>query len=125
MRLIISNSLFYTVHFARTSLDPERRTFHCYVHEGKCTQHPCNGPAMHGTTRCSHLDQFVKAKGRKIAFTRAISSLPATTRALLWREYLKQSPPPPARPTARPTERGQEVTPNAGAMGAVRESGAA
>lgn len=42
-----------------------------------------------GTAYCSVLDQFNKAKGRKLAFTRALRVAPfdKVERAILWNDY--------------------------------------
>lgn len=74
----------------------------CYLHPAPCIRasRPCDTPNMFkGMAICSHLDQFVKSTGRKIAFTRALAKtkLSRAERALMWREYFKHNAPPPTK----------------------------
>ncbi len=64
------------------------------LHDGPCIDAPCVVPAQWITTaRCHPVDQFVKAKGRKVALTRAMAAmgLPKAARTALWRSYLRQT----------------------------------
>jgi hypothetical protein len=68
---------------------------YCYLHEGHCVrnkQQQCvtDAPTSGGWAHCIPSDQFVKAKGRKIAFTRAVKAFPINLRAELWIAYLSQ-----------------------------------
>lgn len=46
-----------------------------------------------GIAECSLKDQFVKSKGRKIAFTKALHKgmVPRQARTALWQEYLSKT----------------------------------
>lgn len=118
MRLILDAETVYMVHFHRTKLphhDDARKVTHitfCAVHIGPCRakQRPCGTPAYTGRAVCSPLDQYVKATGRKIAFTRAIEPLPRDVRERLWHHYLELSPPKTKHPHSPPSKaRGTET----------------
>lgn len=90
MRLVIDKDTFIMAHFHRermTSGAPD--WIFCNIHAGPCTtkKGPCITPSVMGVARCSERDRFCKATGRKIAFTRAISSQPRDVRAKLWAAY--------------------------------------
>ena len=114
MKIQLSDGKVYNAHFRHfktTEQHPEaikhpghfddKRTIEvwntsCYIHEGKCPENdrPCGAPMDHvGETRCSPSDNFDPRNGRKIAFTRAISTYPKVLRAKLWVEYLNINPP--------------------------------
>ena len=63
----------------------------CLVHTGPCIlthaepRHCING--LHGEARCSRKDNFVRAVGNRLALTRAIETLPISTREALWAAY--------------------------------------
>ena len=90
----------YAVHFRHVDLSiAATRVTHiteCAIHAGKCFSG--NRPCMtlgetYGCAQCCHLDNFNRAKGRKIAFGRALSPLPKDVRTSLWRAYLTKFPP--------------------------------
>jgi hypothetical protein len=71
----------------------------CTIHEGPCAskERPCGTmTAVSGIARCSRKDSFVKAKGRKLSFTRAIAHMDRGTRARLWAAYFAKEGMPVA-----------------------------
>jgi hypothetical protein len=87
----------------------------CTIHAGPCAAkvRPCDTVgSVSGQARCSRLDNFDKAKGRKLAFSRAISSFPRPLRAELWHDYLIQTgvlPQEPIDRAFRPTTNAKEA----------------
>ncbi len=84
----------YIAHFThvRTADRLWEVTTLCTIHVAPCatSKRPCETlTAVTGIARCSRKDNFEKAKGRKLAFTRAISHLPRDTRRQLWVAYLQ------------------------------------
>lgn len=85
----------YSVHFHHVATDGDfisHKTI-CSIHPTPCAkkERPCGTPGtLTGEAFCSVRDPFNKARGRKIAFGRAIESLPKPTRALLWNAYLNR-----------------------------------
>jgi hypothetical protein len=77
------------------------RETYCTVHHGPCklNTRPCETSNSHtGIAKCNPKDMFVRWKGRKLAFTRAISCYSPKLRTLLWAAYLAKCPPPPTKP---------------------------
>jgi len=67
----------------------------CSVHQGRCASNarPCGTPdTLTGTAKLSKHDVFCRATGRKVAFTKALASLPRELRRALWQSYLAQHP---------------------------------
>ena len=97
MKLIISDTEFWMAHFRFTSAEQfSGRVCYCTIHKGPCLNQtrPCDTPgAITCWTTCSRLDNFVRYTGRKIAFGRAINTLPRATRTALWAAYLTAMPP--------------------------------
>jgi len=98
------NGIEYHIHFQYGRYDGRRQT-RCEIHSGQCTDSPyvteiCGArPKGVGFSWCNHLDEFVKATGRKIALARAmdqfydtnttlIKPLPRELRTLVWAAYL-------------------------------------
>lgn len=121
MRFVVDATTFFTVHFTRglppQSLAQMTRQFAvCAVHQGDCTgAGPCQCACWFGISRCSDKDQF-SGTGRKIAFTRAIQSLPQEVRAIMWQQFLLKWPPPNSI-----TKRGKHA--QSGASGETRNVG--
>lgn len=69
----------------------------CTLHRAPCPKkaRPCGAhdPLM-GVAKCSLLDNFVRWTGRKLSFTRAISSLPREVRKALWQEFFRNEKRP-------------------------------
>lgn len=68
-----------------------RRATTCTIHWGECTDKskPCNAhPKLSATAECSTKDNFEKATGRKLSFTRAIRLLNRDTRREIWPLFL-------------------------------------
>lgn len=80
----------YVAHFYH---DFKLRETYCRIHNGSCWLHedrPCSkDTTLKGWSRCSLADQFVKRKGRKLAFARAVHNLPRDARAKFWEAYWK------------------------------------
>jgi hypothetical protein len=81
-----------TVYIAHFSHSVIARKTDCGVHEGRCPRtngkESCKAEVVwRGRARASLLDQFTRATGRKIAFTRAIAHLPKELRSKLWNAY--------------------------------------
>lgn len=94
MRLTV-NAVEYMIHFQYGRYDG-RRTTTCRIHLSPCTAPTASDcgakPAGVGMAHCSYEDEFVKAKGRKIALARAMKgfNLPREIRMKLWMEYFKR-----------------------------------
>jgi hypothetical protein len=71
----------YEVSFKYSEDGKHRRVVDCYIHTD-------NGGWL-GQSVCSKVDQFVKAEGRKLAFTRAIQPFDRETRTLFWNKYFE------------------------------------
>lgn len=87
----------YIAHFTHQDALPglpwHKRTI-CTVHEAPCKKQtrPCETtPASQGIARCSHLDNFNKLVGRKLAFERAIAHHIRSDRAQLWSEFWRNT----------------------------------
>lgn len=137
MRLYIDAEHFWMAHFHTSEVDvhddgskswhnPDGKprvckVTHCTVHSGPCERlKPPSPPLclvkgqMTGTAICGMFnpEQFVRATGRKIAFTRAVKSLPRNVRAALWTAYntkigiLASMQPGPSVPARVPTNVG-------------------
>lgn len=68
----------------------------CAIHLGDCVGkgRPCGTPGTEvGHAECSVQDTFNRAKGRRVAFSRAIRAFPKHVRQQLWRQWLKSYPP--------------------------------
>jgi hypothetical protein len=93
------------VFIAHFSHSVKRRESLCGIHGGFCVKagkdQPCTVPALHGRARASRADQFSRAVGRKLAFTRAIEPLPKDLRTMLWDAYWRQVRAPWANSAAR------------------------
>lgn len=99
------------------------RETYCTVHIGDCklSKRPCETPGAHtGLAKCNPIDNFVRWKGRKLSFTRAIASYPKQVRALLWDEYNAKYPPPPSRPMRKRTKDKEETYAGKEAVGGVQ-----
>lgn len=99
------NGTEYHIHFRYGRYDGRRQT-RCEVHSGQCTDSPVAPAEICGTrpkgvgfAYCSHLDEFVKSKGRKLALARAMQYTydstykqllgpPRAIRLLIWTAYL-------------------------------------
>jgi hypothetical protein len=93
--LLTAGDTKYKAHFHYSKYDGKRET-HCTLHVAPCAaaMRPCGTkPAGTGLTICSHLDEFKRATGRKIALGRAMSGLrlPRDVRMTLWADYLAQT----------------------------------
>lgn len=69
----------------------------CTIHPGRCISQtrPCGTPNIEvGISTCSFKDAFSRYKGRKYAFTRAISKYPRALRAILWADFNQKNPFP-------------------------------
>ena len=66
----------------------------CTIHEGKCVVKGCaNEPrSLNGVAYCHPNDQFSRSKGRKMALSRALDTLPRETRRDIWKAYFKICP---------------------------------
>jgi len=93
-----TESGIWVAHFSHSrqseSYSKIRATTSCWMHEGACQRNE-KGQCLiskrwSGQAQCSVSDQFVKATGRKLAFSRAVSTLPIQTRIRLWDSFLNQ-----------------------------------
>jgi hypothetical protein len=96
------NGVKYTSHFVHGMRETK-----CIFHAGECVGRECIDKYVEleegdsyvsiGQAKCNTMDQFSKAKGRILAFTRALSTHPATAfnpelRGELWASYFKIAP---------------------------------
>ena len=97
MRLLVENDVYH-VHFRYGKYDGRRET-RCELHADECvdaksTSEICGAELKGvGFSWCSSQDEFVKAKGRKIALARAMQNLgggymPRHIRQAIWFRYL-------------------------------------
>jgi len=94
MRLVIGDDVYH-IHFRYGAYDGRRQT-RSEIHNDECVDPRFNTEicgADHrgvGFAWCSHLDEFVKAKGRKLALARAMQNLglPREVRQAIWFRYL-------------------------------------
>lgn len=93
MILQIDEGLTFLAHFRHVQIDGRWQT-HCSVHCAPClTQsRPCGTETkLNGVAKVSEKDSFCRATGRKIAFTKAIQTLPRSERRLLWAAYFSKN----------------------------------
>ena len=94
MRLLIGDTVFH-IHFRYGKYDGRRQT-RAEIHPDECidprfSTEICGADKRGvGFSWCSRLDEFVKAKGRKIALARAMSNLglDREIRTAVWAHYL-------------------------------------
>lgn len=98
MLLQTKDGQVFMIHFHHEAVDARlvsHRTS-CTVHLGLCTEkkRPCNTKdSITAFALTSRKDNFDKAKGRKLALSRALTIYARELRAELWAEYLKINPP--------------------------------
>jgi hypothetical protein len=104
MRLVIGD-VVYHIHFRYGRYDGRKET-RAEIHADECrdsrfSTEICGADKRGvGFSWCNHQDEFVKATGRKIALSRAMTNLglPRATRTLVWADYLNRTATPgPAR----------------------------
>lgn len=82
----------FTVHFRHETAENAPRETHCVIHtvlrNGKCKGDLCHvADALRGMARCAPRDQFSRDRGRKVALSHALKSLPRQSRAEIWTAY--------------------------------------
>jgi hypothetical protein len=100
MRLKLQNGEVLTAHVSHSNLPDHEVKRHgvlirggtsCGVHLGPCIyvegQRGCQASMRYGMAFCSSLDNFNRAVGRKLAFTRAIETFSRPERTAFWKAF--------------------------------------